>query len=55
MARARARKLPAAERSEGILAAAIRVFSSKGYYGTATREIAEAAGVSEPTVFQYYK
>lgn len=55
MARARARKLPAAERSEGILGAAIKVFSSKGYYGTATREIAEAAGVSEPTVFQYYK
>lgn len=38
-----------------ILDAAIKVFAEKGYGGASTREIAEAAGVSEGSVFKYYK
>ncbi|MBZ0252492.1 MAG: TetR/AcrR family transcriptional regulator [Candidatus Methylomirabilis sp.] len=53
--RRRARKLPAAVRSEAIVEAAIAAFSRTGYYGTSARAVAAEAGVSEPTVFQYYK
>ncbi|WP_198592033.1 TetR/AcrR family transcriptional regulator [Kyrpidia spormannii] len=38
-----------------ILEAAIRVFSEKGFSAARTREIAEEAGVSEGTVFNYFK
>jgi len=37
-----------------ILEAADRLFSERGYHGTRTREIAEAAGVGESVVFRNY-
>jgi len=37
-----------------ILDAADRLFSERGYHGTKTREIAEAAGVGESVVFRNY-
>jgi len=43
------------KRKRQILEAAIRVFAEKGYHGTKTKEIAERAGVSEGTVFKYFK
>jgi len=37
-----------------ILEAAVRVFSAKGFSGATTREIAQAAGVAEGTIFRYF-
>jgi AcrR family transcriptional regulator len=38
-----------------ILETAMKIFSNKGYNGTTTKEIAEAANLSEGTIFKYYK
>lgn len=37
-----------------LLEAAAAAFSRRGYHGTATAEIAAAAGVSEPTLFKHF-
>ncbi len=37
------------------LEAAIILFGKKGYNGTSTLEIAKAAGVSQATVFKYFR
>jgi AcrR family transcriptional regulator len=47
-------RLSAAERREAILAAVRRVFADKGFHGTTTRELAEAAGVSEALLFKHF-
>ncbi len=39
---------------ERILEAAYSCFSRKGYFGTTTREISQAAGVSEVTLFRLF-
>jgi AcrR family transcriptional regulator len=38
-----------------ILAAALRLFSQRGYGGTTTRDLAEAAGVAEGTLFRHFE
>ena len=43
-----------AARQEQILEAAAIVFSTKGYERATTREIAEAADVSEGTLYNYF-
>lgn len=43
------------EKQEKILAAAIEIFSEKGYSATSTSEIAQKAGVAEGTIFRHYK
>ena len=48
-------RLPAAERREAVLDAALRVFSSGSYAGTTTAEIAQEAGVSEPVIYRHFK
>jgi AcrR family transcriptional regulator len=47
-------RLSAPERREAILAAVRRVFADKGFHGTTTRELAEAAGVSEALLFKHF-
>ena len=47
-------KLPANERRAEIIASAIDLFAQKGFRGTTTREIAAAAGVSEPVIYQHF-
>src|SRR5689334_19309607 len=47
-------RLASAERRQSIVHAAIPLFARKGFSGTTTREIAEAAGVSEALVFKYF-
>jgi AcrR family transcriptional regulator len=47
-------RLPAAERREAILDAALHVFSSGSYTGTTTAEIAREAGVSEPVIYRHF-
>jgi AcrR family transcriptional regulator len=47
-------KLTAEERRRRILDAGLECFSQKGFRGTTTKEIAEAAGCSEATIFQHF-
>jgi AcrR family transcriptional regulator len=42
-------------RRERILAAAIEVFAQAGFHAASTRKIAEAAGVTDPLLFYYFK
>ena len=37
------------------LEAAIKLFAKQGYNGTSTLQIAKVAGVSQATVFKYFK
>jgi AcrR family transcriptional regulator len=47
-------KLSAEARRAAIIAAVRRVFAEKGFHGTTTRELAEAAGVSEALLFKHF-
>jgi AcrR family transcriptional regulator len=47
-------KLSAEERRAAIIQAVRRVFAEKGFDGTTTRELAEAAGVSEALLFKHF-
>lgn len=47
-------RLSAEERRQQIVEAAIELFSRKGFRGTRTREIAEAAGISEAMIFKHF-
>jgi len=49
-----ASKMSSADRRIGIISAARRVFVEKGFYRTTTRELAEAAGVSEALLFKHF-
>ncbi|MCC6008956.1 MAG: TetR/AcrR family transcriptional regulator [Rhodobacteraceae bacterium] len=48
-----ARRRARAAREEGILRAALGVFASAGYAGASMEAIAEAAGITKPTLYQY--
>ena len=47
-------RLSSEERHAAIIAAAQRVFVEKGFHGTTTRQLAEAAGVSEALLFKHF-
>jgi AcrR family transcriptional regulator len=47
-------KLSAEERRAAIIHAVRQVFAEKGFHGTTTRELAEAAGVSEALLFKHF-
>jgi AcrR family transcriptional regulator len=47
-------RLSAEERRLQILRVAVSLFSHKGFVGTTTKEIAQAAGVSEAMVFRHF-
>jgi AcrR family transcriptional regulator len=47
-------RLTAAERTEQIVCAAVTAFSSTGYAGTSTDDVARAAGVSQPYVIRLF-
>jgi AcrR family transcriptional regulator len=47
-------RLSAEERREAIIKAVRQVFAEKGFHGTTTRELAEAAGVSEALLFKHF-
>ena len=49
-----ARRLPAEERRQAIVKAALRVFTSASYAGATTAEIAREAGVSEPVLYRHF-
>src|SRR5271154_5520260 len=47
-------KLPGEERRAAIVKAVRRVFAARGFHGTTTRALAEAAGVSEGLLFKHF-
>jgi AcrR family transcriptional regulator len=49
-----ASRMPAAQRRQALIEAAIRVFTEGSYRGTTTAEIARAAGVSEPILYRHF-
>jgi AcrR family transcriptional regulator len=47
-------RLPGAERREAILVASLHLFAKHGLHGVTTRQIAEAAGVSEALLYRHF-
>lgn len=47
-------RLPPAARREAILRAALPLFAQRGWLGTGTRELAAAAGVTEPILYRHF-
>src|SRR6187200_1996750 len=47
-------KLTSEERRAAIIKAVRQVFSEKGFDGTTTRELADAAGISEALLFKHF-
>src|SRR5712692_949409 len=47
-------RLDGDERHKAIVAAAVPLFARKGFAGTTTRELAEAAGISEALLFRHF-
>ena len=54
MSSSASQRLPAAERRQALVDAALRVFSSGSYSGATTAEIAREAGVSEPILYRHF-
>src|SRR5262247_657218 len=49
-----ATRLDSDERRRAIVAAAVPLFARKGFAGTTTRELAEAAAISEALLFRHF-
>lgn len=47
-------RLPAAERREQLLGVALESFAAHGYHGTSMNDVAEAAGVTKPVLYQHF-
>jgi AcrR family transcriptional regulator len=47
-------RLDSDERRKAIVAAAVPLFAHKGFAGTTTKELAEAAGISEALLFRHF-
>src|SRR5579862_4940187 len=47
-------RLDSDERRRAIVAAAVPLFARKGFAGTTTKELAEAAGISEALLFRHF-
>ena len=47
-------RLPAAERRRQLLDVSMNVFATNGYHGTSMNEVAEAAGVTKPVLYQHF-
>jgi AcrR family transcriptional regulator len=47
-------RLPAGERREQILDMAMQVFARQGYHGASMNDIADAAGVTKPVLYQHF-
>lgn len=47
-------RLPAAERREQLLRTAVPVFAEHGYHATSMNDVAEAAGVTKPVLYQHF-
>jgi AcrR family transcriptional regulator len=47
-------RLPASERREQILDVAVQVFARNGFHSTSMNDVAEAAGVTKPVLYQHF-
>jgi AcrR family transcriptional regulator len=47
-------RLPAQARREQILDVAVQVFARNGFHGTSMNDVAEAAGVTKPVLYQHF-
>lgn len=47
-------RLPAAERRSQLLRVALEMFALKGFHDTSMNEVAEAAGVTKPVLYQHF-
>lgn len=47
-------RMPAPERRRQLLAVALEVFAAKGFHGTSMNDVAEAAGVTKPVLYQHF-
>ena len=48
-------RMKSAERRDAIVHSAIHLFAEKGFRGATTRELAAAAGVTEPVLYQHFR
>lgn len=48
-------RLPAARRRQQLLAVALEVFGDRGFHPTSMNEVAEAAGVTKPVLYQHFQ
>jgi AcrR family transcriptional regulator len=48
-------RLPAAARREQLLSVALEVFAHQGFHGTAMNDVAVAAGVTKPVLYQHFQ
>ena len=48
-------RLPAAARREQLLDVAHEVFARQGFHGTAMNDVADAAGVTKPVLYQHFR
>ena len=48
-------RLPAAQRREQLLDVAAQLFSTRGYAGATTAQIAKEAGITEPIIYRHFK
>jgi AcrR family transcriptional regulator len=48
-------RLPAPRRRRQLLAVALRVFAQRGYHTTSMNDLAEAAGVTKPVLYQHFR
>jgi AcrR family transcriptional regulator len=47
-------RLPAAERRRQLLDTALPVFAAKGFHATSMNDVADAAGVTKPVLYQHF-
>ena len=48
-------RLPAAERRTQLLDVALDVFADRGFHATSMNDVAEAAGVTKPVLYQHFR
>ena len=48
-------RLPAPRRRRQLLSVALRVFAERGYHPTSMNDLAEAAGVTKPVLYQHFR
>ena len=48
-------RLPAPRRRRQLLTVALRVFAERGYHPTSMNDVAEAAGVTKPVLYQHFR
>lgn len=53
--RPHAARLPAARRRKQLLEVALQVFGERGFHPTSMNDVAEAAGVTKPVLYQHFR